>query len=50
MPGRLLDNLINDEVKISVPSWKRIQDPVKLKRLIGMATGTAIPASTISAG
>lgn len=37
MPNRLLDNLINDKAKISVTSWKRIQDPVKLKRLIDMA-------------
>lgn len=37
MPNRLLDNLVNDETKISVTSWKWIQDPVKLKRLIDMA-------------
>ena len=37
MPIRLLDNLINNETKISVTSWKWIQDPVKLKRLIDLA-------------
>ena len=50
MPSRLLDNLINDETKISVPSWKRIRDPVKLERLIDMTHRDRNSCSTISAG
>ena len=37
MPNRILENLINDKAKISVTSWKWIQDPVRLKRLIDLA-------------
>lgn len=40
LPARIVDQLVADNVKVSVTTWEYIQDVAKLQHLIGLAHGS----------